>query len=64
MQLIKLYKHDSLLEKERRLNQTFPYSASLSSLLIQLAVVSNEPEAKKLSMEKSAYTGNQGLIVD
>ncbi|BBC40958.1 hypothetical protein FA893_07800 [Photobacterium damselae subsp. piscicida] len=64
MQLIKLYKHDSLLEKERRLNQTCPYSASLSSLLIQLAVVSNEPGAKKLSMEKSTYTGNQGLMVD
>lgn len=50
MQLIKLYKDNSFLEKERRLDQTCPYSASLSSLLIKLAAMNNELGAKELSV--------------
>ncbi|EKO3591698.1 hypothetical protein P0F03_002377 [Vibrio metschnikovii] len=64
MQLIELYKDNSFLEKECRLDQTCPYSASLSSLLIKLAVMNNELGAKALSVEKSTYKGNQGLMVD
>jgi hypothetical protein len=64
MQIIKLYKDNSFLEKGRRLDQTCSYSISLSKLLIDLAVINSEPKAKELRSENLAYKGNQGLMID
>ncbi|MGN2715622.1 hypothetical protein ACTFQF_00320 [Aliivibrio fischeri] len=64
MQLIKLYSYGTFLEKECRLTPVCPYSIGLSKLLINLAIIYNEPRAKELRIERSIYKGSSGLRID